>query len=168
MSHPNQPAHLIACSVFNFPQSVFNFILPAPCHRCSDALCLYKRHVPQLPAVTWPQKCHLGKNRLFSLTFASLKGSGSQGHTVNSVISSQIMKGHCNYFAFSVKMEGETSIDRKLPWPIWPFAVRRKNQPPSDAFQMKDTSSDDDTDFKSEKIHLNKNNKHKYHAIIKF
>ncbi len=115
MSHPNQPAHL-ACSVFNFPQSVFNFLLPAPCHRCSDALCLYKRHVPQLPAVTWPQKCHLGKNRLFSLTFASLKGSGSQGHTVHSVISSQIMKGHCNYFAFSVKMEGETSIDRKLQW----------------------------------------------------
>lgn len=81
-SPPNQTAHLVACSAFNFAQPLFNFLLSGTSHQCWVALCLYKRHVPQLPAVAWPQKCHLGKNRLFSLTFSRLKGSGSQSHTV--------------------------------------------------------------------------------------
>jgi len=86
-SPPNQTGYLVACSAFNFAQPFFNFLLSGTCHQCRDALCLYKRHVPQLPAVAWPQKCHLGKNRLFSLIFSSLKGSGSQGHTVKCSLS---------------------------------------------------------------------------------
>lgn len=128
-SSPNQTVHLIACLAFNFAQSLFNFLLSGTCHQCSDVLCLYKCHVPQLPAVAWPQKCHLGKNRLFSLTFSSLEGLGSQGHTVNlSVISLQIMRVLCNYSAFSDKMKGGTPTDRKLPWPMWPFAMSRKKE----------------------------------------
>lgn len=144
---PNQTVHLIACLAFNFAQSLFNFLLSRTCHQCSDVLCLYKCHVPQLPAVAWPQKMSFREEQIVFPDLFKLGRIGKPGpHCKFSLSLAYKLWGFFVIILLLVMkwrerhplIESCLGLCDPLQW------VERRNQPSSDAFQMNDTHSQTD------------------------